>query len=124
MCDFNNLPSNERLLYQQLWKDKDYLEHLLKCKIEPRKSSNKPNSFYFKGTMDALDALKYVFGIQNEAIFDMKYAMATGGDGDEGRKIRTLHSSSLCALLFFYNVTREHPLTLDLDGRVIRFTPC
>ena len=122
MCDFNNLPAKERLMYQQLWIEKDYLERLLKCKIEARKSSNQPKSFYFKGTMDALDALKYVFEIQNEDIFDMKYLMATGGDGDEGRKIRTMHSSSLCALLFFYNVTREHPLTLDLDGRVIKFT--
>lgn len=122
MCDFNNLPAKERLMYQELWKEKDYLEHLLKCKIEAKKSGNQPKSFHFKGTMDALDALKYVFEIQNETIFDMKYRMATGGDGDEGRKIRTMHSSSLCALLFFYNVTREHPLTLDLDGRVIKFT--
>ena len=122
MCDFNNLPAKERLMYQELWKEKDYLEHLLKCKIEAKKSGNQPKSLYFKGTMDALDALKYVFEIQNETIFDMKYHMATGGDGDEGRKIRTVHSSSLCALLFFYNVTREHPMTLDLDGRVIKFT--
>lgn len=122
MCDFNELPNKERLMYQQLWKEKDYLEHLLKCKIEARKSSNKPNSFYFKGTMETVDLLKYVFDIKNETVFDMKYHMATGGDGDESKKIRTLHSSSLCALLFFYNVTREHPLTLDLDGRVIKFT--
>ena len=40
MCDFNNLPAKERLMYQELWKEKDYLEHLLKCKIEAKKTNS------------------------------------------------------------------------------------
>lgn len=122
MCDFNDLPSKEQLMYHQLWKDKDSVESLLNCSIVPRKNGNKPNSFFFEGNKETMDLLKDIFKIKNKDIFEMKYSMVTGGDGDEGRKIKTLHSSSLCALLFFYNVTREHPLTLDLDGRMIKFT--
>ena len=122
MCDFNNLPAKERMMYQQLWNDKDSVESLLNCKIVPRKNGNKPNSFFFEEDKETVDILKDIFKIKKTDIFDMKYRMVTGGDGDEGRKIKTLHSSSLCALLFFYNVTREHPLTLNLDGRVIKFT--
>lgn len=122
MCDFYNLPAKERLMYQELWKNKEHVENLLDCKISPRISRNKPNSFFFGGDTDTAELFKSIFGIKNEEIFDIKYDMATGGDGDEGRKIRTLHSSSLCALLFFYNVTSEHPLTLNLDGRIIKFT--
>ena len=43
-------------------------------------------------------------------------AMACGGSGQEERRITTLHSSSLCALLFFYNVTDNHPLTIKGVG--------
>ena len=42
--------------------------------------------------------------------------MAVGGSGNEGDKITTLHSSSLCALLHFYNVER-HPLTLEFKTK-------
>ncbi|MBR1696869.1 MAG: hypothetical protein IJ712_01400 [Anaerovibrio sp.] len=47
--------------------------------------------------------------------------MAVGGSGNEGDKITTLHSSSLCALLHFYNVTKDNPLTLTVNGREIEF---
>lgn len=122
MCKFKEMPKMERQMYQQLWKEKEYVEKLLNCTISPRKSSGKPSSFYFESDMETKELLKEIFEIENKDLFDMKFMMATSGDGDEGRKIRTLHSSSLCALLFFYNVTKEHPLTLNLEGRVIKFT--
>jgi hypothetical protein len=36
--------------------------------------------------------------------------------GQELRRISTIHSSSLCALLFFYHVSIYHPLFFEVDG--------
>ena len=52
--------------------------------------------------------------------------MAVSGLGQEERRITTLHSSSLCALLFFYNVTKNNTLVLPLNTnkgtRIVEFT--
>lgn len=64
---------------------------------------------------DTLAALKRIFHIE-ENIFDDKFQQACSGSGQEERRIATLHSSSLCALLFFYNVTKEHPLKIEIEG--------
>lgn len=45
--------------------------------------------------------------------FKEKYRQAVSGSGKEYRRIATLLSSSLCALLHFYNVTDDNPLTLQ-----------
>lgn len=55
------------------------------------------------------------FGIKNETDFKDKYDMAVSGSGNESFKITTLHSSSLCCLLFFYNVSKNNPLTLKFE---------
>lgn len=39
-----------------------------------------------------------------------KFHMAVGGNGDEIRKITTLHSSSLLAFLFFAGVSKDNPI--------------
>ena len=67
------------------------------------------------GKEDTLTALKRVFKIE-ESVFYEKFQQACSGSGQEERRISTLHSSSLCALLFFYNVTEEHPLKIDING--------
>lgn len=64
---------------------------------------------------DTLTVLKRVFHIE-ETIFDEKFQQACSGSGQEERRISTLHSSSLCALLFFYDVTKEHPLKMEVNG--------
>jgi len=64
--------------------------------------------------------LKDIFGIKSE-LFDRKYAMAISGDGQEHRRISTLHSSSLVALLCFYSVSKDHPLTMDIEGQKVEF---
>lgn len=51
------------------------------------------------------------FGISNPELFKSKYCEAVSGNGQEWRRITTLHSSSLIALLCFYNVTSDHPLS-------------
>lgn len=63
---------------------------------------------------DTLSALKRVFHIE-ENIFDEKFRQACSGSGQEERRIATLHSSSLCALLFFYNITKK-PLKIEIEG--------
>ena len=63
------------------------------------------------------EVLRKAFGLGDEDNFSEKFKEATGGRGNEGRKIMTLHSSSLLSLLCFYNVTDKHPLILSLaDG--------
>ncbi len=53
--------------------------------------------------MDTGQDLACIFGLDWK-IFADKYLQATSGDGQEARRIRTLHSSSLLCLLCFYHV--------------------
>lgn len=64
--------------------------------------------------------LKEIFGITNDK-FGGKYCMAISGDGQEYRRITTLHSSSLVALLCFYSLSKEHTLKMNIDGQEIEF---
>lgn len=50
------------------------------------------------------------FGIIDRGLFEKKYHQAVSGDGQEWKRITTLHSSSLLALLCFYSVSEDHPL--------------
>ena len=45
--------------------------------------------------------------------FDKKFRESISGDGNELTKNDALHSSSLCALLCFFNVSPTHPFTYD-----------
>lgn len=61
-----------------------------------------------------------IFGLDHRA-FGEKYLQAISGDGQEARRIRTLHSSSLLSLLCFYGVSKRRPLLLNFDGRSVKF---
>ena len=61
---------------------------------------------------DISDLLQKTFGIENKELFGRKYEEAISGDGKEWKRITTLHSSSLIALLCFYSVSEEHPLSI------------
>ena len=65
--------------------------------------------------------LACIFGLDHRT-FGEKYLQAISGDGQEARRIRTLHSSSLLALLCFYGVSEKRPLMLGIDGRTVKFT--
>lgn len=67
------------------------------------------------------DDLADIFGL-DQHIFKPKYHDAISGDGQEARRIRTIHSSSLISLLCFYWVSESRPLSLALDGRDVTFT--
>lgn len=72
---------------------------------------------------DSADLI-HLFGL-NRKSFPTKFDEATDGDGQEARRIRTLHSSSLISLLCFYDVSALKPLRLTVDGRTVSFTtPC
>ena len=75
---------------------------------------------------EQVEKLISIFRPQKEETFRNKFEEEVGGNGNEGRKIMTLHSSSLLSLLCFYNVTKDHPLTLSIPevdgGKDIAFT--
>lgn len=120
---FSQMPDKKKKnLYEVMWKEnKVFLDKTSDWDIERtiNKTNNKPsdNSYSFVDGK-TVDSLIKIFGISKDyqQLFKDKFRMACDGSGNEGCKIATLHSSSLCALLFFYNVTREHSLTIDGVG--------
>lgn len=70
--------------------------------LEPRKTDGKG-----EGNFATLCEL---FGIVDKDLFEKKYHQAVSGDGQEWKRITTLHSSSLLTLLCFYSVSEDHPL--------------
>lgn len=64
--------------------------------------------------------LKDIFDI-NSTRFDNKFNEACSGSGNEAKKICTIHSSSLCALLFFFDISKDNPLKLLLNGDTVIF---
>ena len=70
---------------------------------------------------DRGEDLAGIFGLDAE-VFGKKYLEAISGDGQEARRIRTLHSSSLLCLLCFYGVSEDRPLVIKIGGRVVKFT--
>lgn len=63
-----------------------------------------------------------IFDIQEKKMFEDKFKQAVSGDGQELKRINVLHSSSLIALLCFYNVTKDNPLMWNINDRKICFT--
>ena len=64
--------------------------------------------------------LANAFELQNKNRFTEKLRQACGGSGKEAMKIATMHSSSLCSLLFFYNLSDEcdkNKLVLELGNK-------
>ena len=68
-----------------------------------------------------LQTIKEVFGITNES-FDEKFNQAINGAGQEWNELNVFHSSSLLALLCFYNVSEENPLSVEIEGKTCKFT--
>ena len=88
----------------------------------PFRNSVSENSFCFEVGMKPsnteeykeclLQAIKEVFGITNRS-FDEKFYQAINGAGQEWKELNVFHSSSLLALLCFYNVSKENPLSVE-----------
>ena len=67
-----------------------------------------------------LNKLRDVFDIKSDS-FKEKFEMAISGDGQEVKRISTLHSSSLAALLLLYSVSEDNKLKCTLDGKPYTF---
>ena len=81
------------------------------------KSKSNQKEIYKKIT----ERLRKEFNIKDD-LFEKKFEMACSGSGDEIQKITALHSSSLCVLLFFYNVENK-PLRLEIEkGKTVEFS--
>lgn len=114
--DTMNMSKKSRYLYETMWGSPEF-----DFPIEKTNGSSK-NSYSFTNastTNEAAcsDRLIELFGITDKELFKEKFHQSCGGSGNEITRISTLHSSALCALLFFYNVTDRHPLKLNVNGR-------
>lgn len=64
-----------------------------------------------------IKTLDTIFKFKNQALFEEKFIQAVGGSGQEWTEIATLNSSSLAALLCFYNISEDNPLYLTLGEK-------
>ena len=109
----SDLKKGDKNIYNQLGATELGLEP---AKVFCYRSANK-KSIGFK--MDVSGAVaerfKEIFDLENYnyADFKEKLAQSISGDGQELSKINALHSSSLCALLMFYNVSDKKPFSID-----------
>ncbi len=63
---------------------------------------------------EVCDRLFEIFNLLvDKTLWTERFNMAVGGSGNEKKKIRTLHSSSLLALLFFSGITKENPVSIN-----------
>lgn len=106
-----------RVVYQSVWGDKIFPGLSIEANSEESPSSYR----IFGKPENAGEIIKAFYMIENIPLFDKQYAKAVSGNGDEKKKILTLHSSSRLALLIFYNVDAEHILTLDINGETMYF---
>ena len=104
--DFNELKSQKKEIYESLWKNCDFDFEVAKKGV---KDPSYEIAFSDKTLIDFVgDKIALSFDInKNKETFAKKFQMACSGTGDELKKITTLHSSSLCALLFFFNVDNK-----------------
>jgi hypothetical protein len=140
------IKDNKKKIYEALWKDNYCVRDIEIQRVFWRKDKKSKEDIYSKnsyafqieyGKGNIIDnknisdskyfdsickKLTEIFGIEDkDDRFKDKLREACSGSGSEQRRITTLHSSSLCALLFFYNVSKENPLTLKIDSKEITF---
>lgn len=122
--DFGAMDKKKRALYECMWGSPEFDFWVEKAEYRGTKSSN---SYMFSGTSTVdkekcSDRLAEWFQITDKDLFKQKFSQSISGNGQELKRIATLHSSSLCALLFFYQVTEENPYNMKLDGKDYVFT--
>ncbi len=107
--DFEELKGNKKNIYTHLWNKSD-------LDFEVQRIGKSDFSYQFEINNDIINqigsGMANVFALNERELFLEKFRQACSGNGNEISKITTLHSSSLCSLLFFYNVTEKHPLKI------------
>jgi len=68
------------------------------------------------------ERLKDIFEIEDTDLFKKKFDEAVSGDGSELLNMLTIWSSSLCALLCFYNINEDNPLEITIENIECKFT--
>lgn len=122
--DFGNMSKKKRALYECMWGSKTFDFPIEKTK---RNGSISNNSYTFTSASTIEEdvfrnRLAELFGIKNFDVFKEKFTQSCSGSGQELKRIATVHSSSLCTLLFFYNVTEKNPYIMDIEGEKYIFT--
>ena len=126
--DFEKMNNaRKRALYTAMWGEVDGFSIEKTGASDQQENTDKndktASSYRLSGSGDPDKIIINQFQIKavDQKQFQEKYDMAVTGDGQEKKRITTLHSSSLCALLHFYNVTEKNSLTLTIKGREIKF---
>lgn len=122
--DFAAMDTKRRALYERMWGSDGFDFPVEKTGYRGSVSNN---SYTFSGTSPedpdvCSDGLIQLFGIQCPERFKEKFKQSCSGSGQELKRIATVHSSSLCALLFFYNVSEENPYEMEIAGKEYIFT--
>lgn len=87
--------------------------------------SKSKNSIGFKIDLakPVSDFFYNAFDLENPDVFEKKLEQSISGDGGELSKNNALHSSSLCSLLLFYNVSENNPFYVTFkDGTIHTYT--
>lgn len=107
--NFDNLSGKKKEIYESLWGN-------MKFSAEVSLTGKTDYSYEFSNatknaTKAVSDKLSDIFELRDKSLFENKFAMVCSGNGGELKNMTTLHSSALCALLFFYNMTEKNKLT-------------
>ena len=124
----------QKQIYDELWADQKlpgdvvhtWYKHGEKSKDSPNSyqfdiPKNKRKNFSKRDKKEMCIGLKELFKIDDEN-FEKHFEEACFGEGNEYKEIMRLHSSSLCALLFFSEISEKKPLTLKINNKDISFT--
>ena len=122
--DFEAMSRKKRALYECMWGSGDFDFPVEKTMFKGLPSNN---SYTFVNPSAAnkeicANRLAELFGIKCRDLFKEKFAQSCGGSGQEWKRIAALHSSALCALLFFYHVSEENPYRMEIEGETYTFT--
>ena len=115
-----DMDTQSRALYECMWGSAAF-------NFPVTKTTSKGNSYTFMNTSTddeeiCQNGLANVFDIKHRDLFKIKFTQSISGDGNELQRIATVHSSSLCALLFFYNVSEDNPYVMEIEGEEYIFT--
>lgn len=123
----SGFPPRMQLVYS-LWKDYRGIPCCIKpTPVRKNEESKRSLSFCFAGEKEP-EITKNLFetflGKSESSLgesesryesFREKFHEAVGGSGHELHRITTLHSSSLCAFLWFWGVAKDNPIKLSLN---------
>ena len=101
---FGFMSKGKRTLYECMWGSEAFDFPVERTEF---KGSVSNNSYTFTNTSTTNEdicrnRLAELFGIKCFDLFKEKFAQSCRGSGQELKRIATLHSSSLCTLLFFF----------------------